>query len=53
VIYSHIYLSLRKKGKPIGSNDMWIAALALELDNELLTLDDDFKNISGLMLGSI
>ena len=53
VIYSHIYLSLRKKGKPIGSNDMWIAAIALELDNELLTLDDDFKNISDLMLGSI
>ena len=42
-----------KKGKPIGSNDMWIAAIALELDNELLTLDDDFKNISDLMLGSI
>ena len=53
LIYSHIYLSLRKKGKPIGSNDMWIAAIALELDNELLTLDDDFKNISDLMLGSI
>ncbi len=53
VIYSHIYLSLRKKGKPIGSNDMWIAAIALELDNELLTLDDDFKNISDLMLGSV
>jgi predicted nucleic acid-binding protein len=53
VVYSNIYLSLRKKGKPIGSNDMWIAAIALELDNELLTLDNDFKNVPDLMLVSI
>jgi len=53
VIYSNIYLSLRKKGKPIGSNDMWIAAIALELDNKLLTLDDDFKNVSDLTLCTI
>ena len=52
-IYSQIYLKLREKGKPIGTNDMWIAAIALELDNELLTLDADFANIPDLMLGSI
>ncbi len=53
IIYSQIYLKLRENGKPIGTNDMWIAAIALELDNELLTLDDDFKNVPDLMLCSI
>jgi predicted nucleic acid-binding protein len=53
VIYSQIYLSLRQKGKPIGTNDMWIAAIALEMDNELLTLDEAFSYIPDLMLGSI
>ena len=52
VIYSQIYLSLRQKGKPIGTNDMWIAAIALEMDNELLTLDESFSYIPDLMLGS-
>src|SRR5260221_4813399 len=28
--YSQIYFSLKSKGKPIPSNDMWIAAQALE-----------------------
>jgi len=53
VIYSFIYLGLRKKGRPIGTNDMWIAATALELDSELLTLDDDFSYVPDLMLGTV
>ena len=53
IIYSQIYLKLREKGKPIGTNDMWIAAIALEQDNELLTLDDDFTNVPDLMLGRL
>jgi predicted nucleic acid-binding protein len=53
VIYSQVYLSLRQKGKPIGTNDIWIAAIALEMGNELLTLDEDFSYIPGLMLGSV
>ena len=53
IIYSQIYLSLRQKGKPLGTNDMWIAAIALEMDNELLTLDEAFSYIPDLMLGSI
>jgi len=52
-IYSQIYLSLRQKGKPIGTNDMWVAAIALEMDNELLTLDEAFSCIPDLMLGSV
>lgn len=53
VIYSQIYIKLREKGKTIGTNDMWIAAIALEQDNELLTLDNDFNNVPDLMLGTL
>jgi len=52
-IYAEIYLKLRDKGKPIGTNDMWIAAIALQLDNELLTLDKGFEHITDLRLASI
>jgi predicted nucleic acid-binding protein len=52
-IYAEIYLKLREKSRPIGTNDMWIAAIALELDNELLTLDADFSNIPDLMLATV
>ncbi len=53
VIYSQIYLKLRERGKSIGTNDMWIAAIALELDNELLTLDKDFINVPDLMIAKV
>jgi tRNA(fMet)-specific endonuclease VapC len=52
-IYAEIYLRLKVKGTPIGTNDMWIAAVALALDNELLTLDNDFRNVPDLMLSKI
>lgn len=51
--YAKIYIDLRKKGKPIGTNDMWIAAIALQLDNELLTLDRGFEYISDLKLSKL
>ncbi len=51
--YAQIYIDLREKGKPIGTNDMWIAAIALQLDNELLTLDRGFKYISDLKLSKL
>jgi tRNA(fMet)-specific endonuclease VapC len=52
-IYAEVYLRLRNKGKPIGTNDMWIAAIALQLDKELLTLDKGFEYIQDLMLAKI
>lgn len=51
-LFAEIYLRLRQNGKPIGTNDMWIAALALEHDVVLLTLDADFKVVPDLMLPS-
>ncbi|MEO6760809.1 MAG: type II toxin-antitoxin system VapC family toxin [Candidatus Saccharimonadales bacterium] len=46
--YANIYTQLCRAGKPIGTNDMWIAATALEHKLPLLTLDADFNGIDGL-----
>lgn len=47
--YSQIYSLLRNKGKPIPSNDMWIAAQALENGSVLYSYDKVFKEIEGLI----
>lgn len=49
-LYAGIYLALKRAGTPINTNDMWIAALALEHNLPLLTLDQDFENIKNLKL---
>lgn len=51
--FAATYLMLRQAGTPIGTNDMWIAALALELKLSLLTTDMDFARISTLPLVKI
>jgi len=50
--YSQIYSSLKNKGTPIPSNDMWIAAQTLEHGCILCTHDKHFKVIEGLISGS-
>lgn len=49
--YSQIYSSLRNKGNPIPSNDMWIAAQVLENGCVLCSFDKHFKAIEGLISG--
>lgn len=49
-LFAAIYCRLRRAGTPIGTNDMWIAALALEHDKLLLTLDADFLCIPELLV---
>lgn len=46
--YANIYASLRKKGKPIPTNDIWIAALVIQHSLVLFHRDSDFNNIAGL-----
>lgn len=46
--YSRIALQLRRQGTPIPSNDMWIAAQAMEHGAELLTSDRHFEQVPGL-----
>jgi tRNA(fMet)-specific endonuclease VapC len=49
-IYGQIKTQLRKKGKPIPENDLWIAAIALQYDLTLAARDSHFDNIDGLKL---
>lgn len=49
--YSHIYASLKTKGKPIPTNDLWIAAQALENGCVLCSYDQHFKAVEGLISG--
>jgi len=42
--------SLKRKGKPVPVNDIWIAAQCLETGAVLLTKDAHFEAIDGLLL---
>lgn len=47
-VYAQIRLQLRRRGKPIPENDLWIAALCLEHNIPLATEDTHFSEINGL-----
>lgn len=49
--YALVYAALRRKGQPIPSNDLWIAASALEHGCALLSLDAHFQQVDGLRTG--
>ncbi len=48
--YAQVYWNLKRKGNPIPTNDMWIAASTLQHGLALFTLDTHFNVIDGLML---
>ena len=48
-IYATVFKQLKLKGKPIPTNDIWIAAIAMQHGLSLLTLDKHFDNIAGLL----
>jgi tRNA(fMet)-specific endonuclease VapC len=50
--YASIYLMLRKRGTPIPTNDMWIAACATQHTASVFTFDAHFKEIEALKSGS-
>ena len=43
--YSRVRLALRKRGRPIPENDIWIAAICVEHDLPLATFDPHFKEV--------
>ncbi len=43
--YARIFAYLRTQGKPIPTNDLWIAALAIQHDLILFSKDKHFNNI--------
>lgn len=50
--FSQITLSLKRKGKPIPTNDIWIAAQAFEHGCVVCTYDKHFNAIDGLLTAS-
>ncbi|MCF8128655.1 MAG: type II toxin-antitoxin system VapC family toxin [Deltaproteobacteria bacterium] len=48
--YAHILNQLKKKGTPIPTNDIWIAAVAFEHGLPLYTMDQHFFRVEGLLL---
>jgi tRNA(fMet)-specific endonuclease VapC len=47
--YGRIAFQLKKLGRPIGQNDIWIAAIALTLGKTtVVTMDVDLSTIPGL-----
>jgi predicted nucleic acid-binding protein len=46
--YGRVYAGLRRAGTPIPTNDIWIAACALDHGACLLTFDHDFDAVAGL-----
>ncbi len=49
-IYARTRLGLKRKGRPIPMNDVWIAAQCIEHSWVLVTDDTDFDYVDGLML---
>ncbi len=46
--FGRISASLRRSGTPIPTNDIWIAAQALEHGADLLSFDRHFEHVPGL-----
>ena len=45
-IFGEIFLDLRRKGHPLPTNDMWIAATAAQSGATVLTVDEHFREIA-------
>jgi predicted nucleic acid-binding protein len=50
VHYARIFLQLRQSGAGIPTNDLWIAALALQHGVALCSSDAHFRSVAGLIL---
>jgi tRNA(fMet)-specific endonuclease VapC len=46
--YAAIHRALRKRGRPIPTNDLWIASIAIEHGLVLYTRDAHFAHVQGL-----
>lgn len=46
--YARIAAALRSKGRPLPTNDIWIAAHAMETGTDLISADGHFEYIDGL-----
>ena len=46
--FGRIAAALRRKGRPLPTNDIWIAAQAMESGAELLSFDRHFDQVDGI-----
>jgi len=51
--FARIAADLRRRGTPIPSNDIWIAAHAMESGAELLSFDAHFGSVEGLAFAQL
>jgi predicted nucleic acid-binding protein len=49
--YATVYQHLRSVGRPIPTNDMWIAAVALQHDLAVFSYDGHFAEVPGIVAG--
>jgi len=49
-VYSQTRLGLKRKGRPIPDNDIWIAAQCIEYGWKLATVDEHFNYVDGLQV---
>jgi len=47
--YSEVFTRLQKAGTPIPTNDIWIAASALENGLKIFTIDKHYQSVRGLV----
>jgi Predicted nucleic acid-binding protein, contains PIN domain len=48
--YATVFAQLGRKGRPIPTNDLWLAATAMEHGAVLLTHDKHFNEVDGLLV---
>lgn len=51
-LYASVFAALGRKGQPIPTNDLWVAATALEHAFGLFTFDNHFRAVDGLLSAS-
>ena len=51
--YAMVYRNLRDKGRPIPTNDMWIAATAFQHSLAVFSYDSHFQNVEGIIIGHL
>jgi tRNA(fMet)-specific endonuclease VapC len=49
-VFGQVKFNLKQAGTPLPSNDVWIAAHAIETGSVIATYDSHFKSIPGLRL---
>jgi tRNA(fMet)-specific endonuclease VapC len=47
--YARLFVQLKRAGTPIPDNDLWIAALVLEHDLQLISRDHHFERVPQLL----